>query len=166
MYQRIISLAPSNTEILYALGAQDKLVACTRYCDFPEEAKKKSKIGGWLDINDDLVKKFKPDLILTSTFVQNKITRRYKKNRMNIISLMPTTLKGVFDSIIKIGKLVEKGAEANELVNSMRNKFEDIQNMINNNNGRITIKNNSINENNKKINNTIPKPRVYIEEWH
>src|SRR3989338_867354 len=106
MHKKIISLAPSNTEILYGLNADDRLVAVTRYCDFPEEAKKKPRIGGWLDINDKLVKSYEPDLILTSTFVQNKITDRYKKSRMNIVALMPTTLKGVFDSIIKIGKLI------------------------------------------------------------
>ena len=145
MYNRIISLAPSNTEILYALNAQENLVACTRYCDFPEEAKKKPKIGGWLDINDELVKKFEPDLILTSTFVQNKITKKYQKNKMNIVALMRTTFKGVFDSIIKIGKLIGKNNEALELIKTMENKIKNIQNKIK------TIKN---------------KPRVYIEEWH
>src|SRR3990167_72251 len=108
MYKRIISLAPSNTEILYALGAQGRLAACTRYCDFPEEARKKPRIGGWLDINDGLVKKYNPDLLLTSTFVQNKITEKYKKEKMNIVALMPTTLKGIFDSILDIGRLVGK----------------------------------------------------------
>ena len=87
MYKSIISLAPSNTEILYALGAQDSLVACTRYCDYPAEAREKPKIGGWLDINDNLVKSSNPDLILASTFVQNKITSSYKKMGMNIVSL-------------------------------------------------------------------------------
>ena len=143
MYKHIISLAPSNTEILYALGAEDKLVAVTRYCDFPEDAKKKPRIGGWLDINDELVKSFEPDLVLTSTFVQNKITNRYKKNKMNIVAVMPTTLKGVFDSIEKIGKLGEKEKEANQLINSMKNKFNEIEDKIK------TSKN---------------KPRVYIEE--
>lgn len=152
MYKRIVSLAPSNTEILYALGAQDRIVAVTRYCDFPDEANKKPRIGGWLDINDELVKSFNPDLILTSTFVQNKITSRYKKSKMNIVALMPTTLKGVFDSILKIGKLVGKEKEANKLADSMKNKFSEIEN---------TIKQQSIK--NKKIKN---KPRVYIEEWH
>ncbi len=145
MYERIVSLAPSNTEILYALGAQDKLIACTRYCDFPEEAKKKPRIGGWLDINDELVKSYKPDLILTSTFVQNKITDRYKKSKMNIVSLMPTTLEGFYNSILKIGKLVGKEKESFALVASIKNKFDDIQNKT------------------KKSKN---KPRVYIEEWH
>ena len=144
MYQRIISLAPSNTEILYALGAADKLAACTRYCDFPEEAKKKPRIGGWLDISDELVKKYNPDLLLASTFVQNNITKKYKKSKMNIVALMPTTLKGVFDSIEKIGKLADKEKEAIRLIASMKNKFSEIQNKINSKN----------------------RPRVYVEEWH
>lgn len=144
MYKKIISLAPSNTEILYALKAEQSLVAVTRYCDFPEDAKKKPRIGGWLDINDKLVESYKPDLVLTSTFVQNKITNRYRKNKMNIVALMPTTLKGVFDSIKKIGKLVGKENEAIKLVNSMKNEIKNIQD-------KITSKN---------------KPRVYVEEWH
>ena len=144
MYQRIISLAPSNTEIIYALGAEDKLVAVTRYCDFPKEAQKKPRIGGWLDINDDLVKSFNPDLILTSTFVQNKITSRYKKSKMNVVALMPTTLNGVFDSIEKIGKLVGKEKEANKLIESMKTDMKKIS---------ANLK-------------FFSKPRVYVEEWH
>lgn len=144
MYKRIISLAPSNTEILYALNAQDKLVAVTRYCDFPEEAKKKPRVGGWLDINDDLIKKFEPDLILTSTFVQNKIAQKYKKNKMNVVALMPTTMNGIFDSIEKTGKLVEKEKEAMELITTMKNNINTIKNKIKN-----------------KTN-----PKVYVEEWH
>ncbi|MBI2658036.1 cobalamin-binding protein [Candidatus Woesearchaeota archaeon] len=145
MYKRIVSLAPSNTEILYELKAEKNLVAVTRYCDFPDEAKRKPRIGGWLDINDELVKKFNPDLLLTSTFVQNKINDRYKKNKMNIVALMPTTLKGVFDSIEKIGKLVHKEDESFQLIHSMKNKFNEIQN---------------------KIKQSKNRPRVYIEEWH
>lgn len=93
MHRRIISLAPSNTEILYALGSQDKLVACTRYCDFPDDAGQKPRIGGWLDVNEKLIKEYGPDLLLTSTFVQRKINEKYKNLGMNAISLMPTTLK-------------------------------------------------------------------------
>lgn len=145
MYKKIISLAPSNTEIIYALNAEDNLIAVTRYCDFPEEAKQKPRIGGWLDINDKLVKGYNPDLVLTSTFVQNKITNKYKKQKMNIIALMPTTLKGVFDSVIKIGKLIDKEKEALKLVDTMKNQLNKIRN---------------------KMQNSKNKPRVYVEEWH
>src|SRR3989338_5191944 len=121
MYKRIVSMAPSNTEILYALGVEDKVVAVTRYCDFPDEAKKKPKIGGWLDIKDELVMKHKPDLLLASTFVQNEIAEKYKKMGMNVVSLMPTTLVGVFNSIKKIGKLAGREKEA-ELLTKRMNK--------------------------------------------
>ena len=120
MYKRIISLAPSNTEILYALNAQDSLVACTRYCDYPAEAAKKPRIGGWLDIKEELILKHNPDLLLTSTFVQNKITDKYKKLGMNIEAVMPTTLVGVFNSIKKIGELVNKEKEADNLIKNRK----------------------------------------------
>ena len=145
MYERIISLAPSNTEILYALGAQDNLVACTRYCDFPEEAAKKPRVGGWLDIKEELVLKYNPDLILTSTFVQNKITDKYKKLGLNIVALMPTTLVGVFHSIEKIGKLVGKEKEAQQLIRNMNKKIAKIK---------------------EKSRFADYTPRLYIEEWH
>jgi len=145
MYERIISMAPSNTEILYALGAEDKVVAVTRYCDFPAEAAKKPKIGGWLDIKEELVKEYKPDLLLTSTFVQNEITEKYRKIGMNVVSLMPTTLVGVFNSIKKIGKLVGKEKEAEFLVRNMNKRVNAVKN---------------------KVRNADFKPRLYIEEWH
>jgi iron complex transport system substrate-binding protein len=145
MYQRIISLAPSNTEILYALKAQDKLVACTRYCDYPEEARLKPKIGGWLDIKDELIMRHKPDLLLTSTFVQDEITARYRSLGMNIMALMPTTLVGVFNSIEKIGKLVGREKEAERLIKEMNHKVNEIKDR-----SRFADE----------------RPRLYIEEWH
>lgn len=145
MYKKIISLAPSNTEILFSLKADNNLAAVTRYCDFPNEAKKKPRIGGWLDIKEELIKEHNPDLLLTSTFVQNNINKKYRKLGMNIVAVMPTTLKGIFDSFVKIGKLVGKEKEASYLIQSMKNRFNYIQN---------------------KIKNSKNKPRIYIEEWH
>ena len=145
MYKRIISLAPSNTEIIYALGAQDKLVAVTRYCDFPEDAKKKPRVGGWLDIKEELIMEHEPDLILTSTFVQNEITQKYRNLGMNIEALMPTTLVGVFNSIRKIGKLVGREKEAGLLIKEMSKKVNEIK---------------------SKSKFVDRKPRLYIEEWH
>lgn len=145
MYKRIISLAPSNTEILYALNAQDNLVACTRYCDYPIEATKKPRIGGWLDIKEKLIMQHKPDLLLTSTFVQNKITEKYKKLGLNIEAVMPATLVGVFNSIKKIGKLVDREKEAENLIKNMNKKINEIK-------GKSRFAD--------------YVPRLYIEEWH
>lgn len=62
--QRIISLAPSLTEIIYALGAQDRLVADTDYCDYPEAARAKAKVGGPLNPNLEQIAALRPDLVL------------------------------------------------------------------------------------------------------
>lgn len=145
MYEKIISLAPSNTEIIFALGAQDKLVAVTRYCDFPEIAKKKPRVGGWLDIKEELIMEYKPDLILTSTFVQNEITQKYKKLGMNIEAVMPTTLVGIFNSIKKIGNFVDKEKEAELLIKKMNKEVNEIK---------------------SKSKFVDRRPRLYIEEWH
>ncbi len=62
--RRIVSLAPSLTETLYALGLQDKLVGDTDYCDYPPEAAKKHKVGGAINPNMEEVAALKPDVVL------------------------------------------------------------------------------------------------------
>ncbi|MGH7322953.1 MAG: helical backbone metal receptor, partial [Candidatus Rokuibacteriota bacterium] len=64
---RVVSLAPSLTEIVYALGAGDRLVGVTQHCDFPSEASKKPKIGGIYTPNFEAILTLKPDLILATT---------------------------------------------------------------------------------------------------
>lgn len=61
--QRIVSLAPSNTEILFALGLADKIVAVTDMCDYPAEARAKPKLGGF-EPNLEQIMAFDPDLVL------------------------------------------------------------------------------------------------------
>jgi iron complex transport system substrate-binding protein len=62
--RRIISLAPNITEILFALGAGDRVVGVTRYCDFPPEAAKREKIGGFLDPDVERIKGLRPDVVV------------------------------------------------------------------------------------------------------
>jgi cobalamin transport system substrate-binding protein len=62
--QRIVSLAPSLTETIYALGLQDRLVGDTDYCDYPEDAQKKTKVGGAINPNLEEIAALRPDLVL------------------------------------------------------------------------------------------------------
>ena len=141
---RIVSLAPSNTEILYALGAGEFVVADTRFCDYPPEAKEKPTIGGWLDINDELVKKYEPDIIMTSSFVQDKIVERYRDMGMKIMHYDPISLNDVYHTITEIGKLVEKEEKAKMIVAKMKRDLMKVYNSIKN----------------------LERIRVYVEEWH
>ncbi len=64
--KRVVSLAPSLTEMVYALGAQDKLVGVTRYCNYPYEVTNLTRVGGMLDVNIETLIRLKPDVILLS----------------------------------------------------------------------------------------------------
>ncbi len=65
--ERIVSLAPSITEVVYALGLEDRLVGVTTYCDYPEEAKKKPKVGGMVNPSIEAVITLKPDIVIMTT---------------------------------------------------------------------------------------------------
>lgn len=142
---RIVSLAPSNTEILYALGVGDEVVAVTDQCDYPEAAKKKPKVGGWAKVDDELVKKFKPNLVLTSTIVQYTAPKRYQLQGLNVLHVDPRTLDEVFASWITIGKVVGRERQAKELVAKTKRKIK-----------ALTFKLLALRY----------SPRLYCEEWH
>jgi iron complex transport system substrate-binding protein len=71
--ERIVSLAPSNTEILFALGLEDKIVGVTDYCNYPEAAKFKDKVGGYSEPNIEKIVSLRPDLILGTDIHQKAI---------------------------------------------------------------------------------------------
>lgn len=144
-YERIISLAPSNTEILYALGLENKIIATTRYCDYPAEAKEKTKIGGWLDIKFDMIKELDPDLILTSTFVQDKLKERLESEGYEVFHVDPITLDDVLESMIVIGKKLDTEEKAFVLAEKMRAEISAIE---------------------KQTKSFRHNPKIYAEEWH
>jgi len=64
--QRIVSLAPSLTETIYALGLQDRLVGDTDFCDYPPDAQKKTKVGGAINPSLEQIAALRPDLVLVT----------------------------------------------------------------------------------------------------
>ncbi len=142
---KILSLAPSNTEILFALGAGDQIIARTAYCDYPEEAKKIPKVGDWINPNLDEIKRLEPDIILTSTIVQEKLFQKMKKKKMPAVHLAPRNLAEVLKTIETLGKLVSKEKEAEKIVNHMLSTF-------------ALIRDQSF--------DLVKKPKLYVEEWH
>jgi len=140
---RIISLAPSVTEILFALGLDDEIVGVTKYCDFPAAAELKPKIGGWMDIDFERVIAAKPDIVFTSTIVQQKVLEQGKALGLNMVHTDPRMLQQIFESIIFVGSLVGRKKEAQALVENMQSDLEEIK----------------VEARNK------PKVKVYVEEW-
>ncbi len=110
--QRIISIAPSNTEIVFALGLEDKLVAVTDYCDYPPEAEEKPSIGGFSTPNIEEIVAHYPDLVLAASRHEKKIIPQLEQQGLTVLALAPSNLSEVIAAITLIGQVTGKEAEA------------------------------------------------------
>ena len=112
--EKIVSLAPANTEIAYAIGAGDKMVAGTSYDDYPEEAKALPKIGDFANPNVEKIASYAPDLVLAAGGIQANLRSKLEKLGMKVYVVDPKTYDGTIATIENIGKLAgtEDGATA------------------------------------------------------
>lgn len=125
---RIISLSPSITEILYELGLGDKVVGVTDHCNFPKDVKPKVKIGGYLNINYEAIVLLKPDLIITPVDYGDEIRKVFDKAGIEYVVVNTFTVNGIFDSIEKIGRRNGVEDKAKEVIARMREDINRIQN--------------------------------------
>jgi iron complex transport system substrate-binding protein len=124
--ERIISLAPSNTEILFALGLGDKVVGVTMYCDYPPEAQNKEKVGDYYGPDIEKIIALQPDLIFATDFHRFELIPALEEQGFAVFAVAPQTLEDVLESIHKIGTITGKEAEALELLDGMTSKIEEI----------------------------------------
>ena len=119
--QRIISLAPNLTEIVYAIGAGNRLVGDTTYCDYPEEAKRMAKVGDTLHPSMERIIALRPQLILVSTASQlETFTDQLQGQCISVYVTDPHDLEAVFRSITQLGELLDEPLRAGKLVEDLR----------------------------------------------
>lgn len=144
--RRIVSLAPSTTEILFALGAGDRVVGVTRDCDWPPEARARAlDVSGWLDVRDQRIHDLQPDLIVTATLLQHDIAAHLEVNGLPVLSVDPKTMDDVMASIVVIGRAVGAEVMAQVVVEDLRRRMAAIA---------------------AASSRRLRRPRVYVEEWH
>lgn len=124
--KRIISTAPSITEILYALGAEDELVGVTSYCDFPPEARKKPVIGDFASPNLEAILAQDPDLVVILSG-RTDLEEKMKPFSLPILVLEHETLAKIYRSIRILGERIDRKDEAASLVALIERKLERIQ---------------------------------------
>lgn len=112
--ERIVSLTPSNTEILCALGARDRLVGISTYCDHPAEIADLPRVGRFIDADGPAIAKLRPDLVVTSPHLQKEIVADLVERDLAVLALNPTSLEDVFRDMLLLGALV--GATAFDLI--------------------------------------------------
>jgi iron complex transport system substrate-binding protein len=124
--RRIVSTAPSITEMLYALGLGDRVVGVTTYCHYPPEAAKKFKIGDYLRPNLETIVSLRPDLVISeNTGVRH--AERLSGLKLNVLEIDDGSLAGIYDSIRSIAKAAGVSAKGDALCASMRASLEAIR---------------------------------------
>ncbi len=124
--QRIVSLAPANTEILFALGLGDKVVGVTEFSDYPPEALLKPSVGRYDIPNIELILAADPDLILADSIHQSEIIPQLESHGLTVVTIAPATFDEIFDSIRMVGEITGTEDEAEELLEDMEERVEAI----------------------------------------
>ena len=125
--RRIVSLAPNLTEIVFALGAGDRLEGDTDFCDFPAEAARKARVGGPINPNLEKIVSLSPDVLLATT----AINRRETVEALSQIGLPvyvsdPRSVDAMIASLERLGQVLDAGPKARELAADLRARLSGL----------------------------------------
>jgi iron complex transport system substrate-binding protein len=126
--QRIVSLAPSNTEILFALGLGDKVVGVTDWCDYPPEALENEKVGSYDTPDIEKIVALTPDLILVAYGTTMDVINNLIGLGLTVFGIKTTDLDDVLNDIKTIGEITDKEVEAQALTSEMENRIQAVTN--------------------------------------
>lgn len=128
---RIVSLCPSNTEILFAIGAGKDVVAVEKWSDYPPETADLPSVGSEMDVDMDLVASHEPDLVLASLSVpgMERTVEALKKKGIAYLVLNPQSLEDIFRDLETVGKAVGQVREAEKEIHRMRGEIELLRTM-------------------------------------
>ncbi|HJJ48818.1 MAG TPA: ABC transporter substrate-binding protein [Methanocorpusculum sp.] len=122
----IISLAPANTEIVYALGAGDKVVGDTDYCNYPEEAKSVAKIGGFSTISVEKITSLNPDIIFANDNNGLANIEQLKNLGFTVVVINPTSIDAIYSSIDLVGKCIGETDAAKQVIADMKTRIKAV----------------------------------------
>ncbi|HEX3280465.1 MAG TPA: cobalamin-binding protein [Pyrinomonadaceae bacterium] len=129
--ERVVSLAPNLTEIVYAVGSGDRLVGNTTFCNYPPQAKDVAKVGDTLQPSIERILALHPQLVLVSTASQlEAFTTQLNEQHIAVYITDPRDLEGVFHSISNVGDLLGKSDVAVELVKQLRARTQAVESAV------------------------------------
>ena len=125
--QRVVSLSPAVTEIMFALGAGDLLVGRTDFCVYPDAAGDIPSIGGISNLNVERILSMQPDLIISGSMVGKKFTDQFDQMGTPMVCVIEKPkFEALYDNIKAIGKLVGKEHEADSLIENLKLRMESL----------------------------------------
>ena len=130
--QRIVSLAPSNTEILFAIGAGDQVVGVTTYCNYPPEAQDREQIGGFSGktISVEKIVALEPDLVFSVGEIQRPAIEALEQVDITVVALDPNDFDDVYATIELMGRLTGHEKDAAQIVADMKARVAAVQERI------------------------------------
>ena len=129
MPKRVISLSPVITETIYLLNAQDLLIANTSYCNVPEAAQFKEKIGSVTQMNVEKIISLRPDIVIASSLSRDKQIKILDNQKIKVIKIKnPETFVQMCDITLKIGKVVGAEKMAVKIISKAVKEVEKIEN--------------------------------------
>ena len=146
--QRVVSLAPANTEILFALGLDEEIVGITDFCDYPpEKVARKERIGGFADPNLEKIISLSPEIVFATSGVQAQAVERLEDLGVKVYVLEAETVENLLVEVEDLGRLMGKSQEALALVERLEGRVKVVEEKV----GDLSDD---------------QKPRVFLEIWH
>jgi iron complex transport system substrate-binding protein len=128
---RVISLAPSVTESIFAVGAGDRLVGVTTFCNYPEEAKSIQKVGDTLNPNIETIVALKPDVVFVSSASQlESFMNTIEKNGISVYVMNPSGLDGVFHNLEQLGVMFGTNEATTKLVDELSKRESRVRELV------------------------------------
>jgi iron complex transport system substrate-binding protein len=124
---RIVSLAPSLTEILFAIGAGSQVAGVTEFCDYPAEAQAKPKVG-YSRPNLESIVSLQPDLIVAPRdFLQSDVIAKLDQLNIPVFILQARTVEDIAVQITTLGRMLERPAAGNDLADQVRRRLNELR---------------------------------------
>lgn len=123
--KRVISIVPSTTETLCAIGACNRLIAIDDYSDFPASVQKLPKVGGLYNTNFEAIVAAQPDLVLVSKYAKQAET--LSKMGLTVVAVNPEKYADIFSKTVLLGKIVSRESQATQLNLQLKRQFSKIE---------------------------------------
>ena len=128
---RIVSLAPNITEILFAIGLADEIAGVTLDSDYPPGAAEKQKVGTFWQPDIEAVVAARPELVITLGFEQQKnLAERLRRIGYNSLTVNIEKVSDLFSAIERIGAATDRQQQANELIGRIRTKLQQLESLV------------------------------------
>lgn len=127
---RIVSLSPSHTEVLFALGIGDRVVGRTDFCDYPDTTKNIPSVGGYSQPSLESILIVQPDLVIAAFGTAQELLDQLRELGIKVVGYNPNTLDDVLKHIWEIGKITGSEEKAAELIDDMRVRIDQVKEKV------------------------------------